>query len=287
MEVVYKIHPITDYQEWAQHFLSVKKSHLSQSWFYGDAKFKSHGWKLMRGAIVENDRPIALIQVWYKTFLFLKLARLSYGPLWIVEQPTLNQTQGAFRAIKQAWCLKTLCVLSLAPNLDNIPDYQSLLASLGFYRRKSNAYESGWVDLKQPVPVLRSKLRQNWRNQLNASEKKELIFSVSRDEADFKWIIACFEQFRKEKNFYGHSVALLKALYHASFDVHTIRVAIVSHGTERVAGMIMACYGTTSVPLTIWTNQNGRSLNAGNFLLWNSVLYAKNEGIELFDLGWI
>src|SRR3990167_2264285 len=88
---IYKIHPITDYQQWSQYFFSVKKPNLLQSWSYGNAKMKSQGWKLMRGIIYENDQPVALIQIWYKKFLLIKFARLSYGPLWIIEHPSLEQ----------------------------------------------------------------------------------------------------------------------------------------------------------------------------------------------------
>ena len=282
---IYKIHPITDYQQWSQYFFSVKKPNLLQSWSYGNAKMKSQGWKLMRGIIYENDQPLALIQIWYKTFLFIKFVRVSYGPLWLVEYPALEQIHGTFSIIKKHWNLRTFSVLSIAPNLENVPDNNKILAALSFYKRKCILYKSGLIDLTQSISDLRSKLRQNWRNQLKSAEKKELTFHVGQDYADFQWIISCFDRFRKEKNFYGHSIPLLNALHNCSFDFHETWVAIVSHGTERVSGMLIAYYGSSCTPLIIWLNKNGRSLNAGNFLLWNSILYAKNKGSLWFDLG--
>ena len=285
MNTIYKFLPTYAYNEWSRYFLAVNKPNLTQSWSYGNAKMKSQHWKLIRGIIYENDQSIALIQVWYKKFLFIKFVRLSYGPLWIMEHPPLEQVRGVFDAIKKYWNLRTLSVLSIAPNLENLPDYQATLSSLGFYRRKCISYESGLINLKQSALDLRLNLRQNWRNQLNSSEKKELIFHSSQEYSDFQWLISCFNILRKEKNFYGHSIGLLEALHYFSFEHHETSVAIVSHGAERVAGILIACHGSSCTPLIIWVNERGRSLNAGNFLLWNSVLYAKSKGCLWFDLG--
>lgn len=285
MTVMYKLKLIIDYTQWSHYFLSINKPNLTQSWSYGEAKMKSQGWKPIRALIYENEEPIALVQLWYKSLLSIKLVRISNGPLWIVNTPSLVQIRGAFDAIKQQWNLKKRSLLVISPNLESHPDHNKVLDELGFYKRRIISYESGWVDLKQSTEDLRIKLRQNWRNQLKSSEKKELNFHVSRKDVDLKWLISCFEILRKEKNFCGHSVSLLTALHEVSFDSNQTDVAIVTEGEERVAGMLIASNGKSCTPLIIWVNKRGRALNAGNFLLWNTVLHAKNKGNHWFDLG--
>ena len=285
MKSVYKILPVVDYQQWSQYFSSVNIPNLVQSWSYGDAKMKIQDYKLMRGIIYENEHPIALIQVWYKKYLFLKVVRLSYGPLWIIEKPNIEQIHGVFRVIKKYWNLRNLSVLSVAPNIVNLPEYNNILTKLRYYKRKSKPYDSGIINLNQSISDLRAKLRQNWRNQLTTSEKKGLTFHVSQDYSDFLWMMSCFEMYREQKNFYGHSIPLLDALHKNSFDFHQTWVAIATCNGERVAGMLIAYYGLSCTPLVIWLNKNGRALNAGNFLFWNSILYAKNMGSAWFDLG--
>ncbi|OGT39885.1 MAG: hypothetical protein A3E81_01845 [Gammaproteobacteria bacterium RIFCSPHIGHO2_12_FULL_36_30] len=281
----YKINFKIEYQQWLQYFSSVEKPNLSQSWHYGDAKMKSHRWKIIRAIVSENEKPIALIQVWYKKILFFKFARISYGPLWIIPTPSLEQIQAIFYIIKKQWCLKKLCVLSIAPNLKNSSENNNVLENLGFFKRKGMQYESGLIDLTQSIETLRCNLRQNWRNQLNFAEKKELIFTVSDYDSDFQWLIACFNTFRNEKNFYGHSVKLLRALWQSNTEYQKTNVGFVTHHNEKVAGILIAQSGASCVPLIIWVNKNGRKLNAGNFLLWNSVLYSKKQGTLWFDLG--
>lgn len=285
MKPKYLINFISDYQQYSYYSLSVKNSHLSQSWIYGEAKKKSQGWEVVRAVIIENEKPIAIVQAWLKKFLFFTLCRISYGPLWIIENPSLEQIKNVFYLIKKQFGLQKLSVFSIAPNLENCPDNNKIMSDLGFYKRKSMAFESGLIDLTQTKEILRSKLRQNWRNQLTSSEKKGLSFQISQTKDDFVWIISCFKQLRKEKNFYGHSVYFLNDLYHCAFDCEKTLISIVSQNNERIAGMLFPLHGTSSVPLIIWVGSNGRKLNAGNFLLWNSILYAKEKGCLLFDLG--
>lgn len=274
-----------DYEKWLSYFLLVNKPNITQSWHYGDAKVKSQGWKIIRGIITENDKPIALIQALYRKFLFVKFVRVSYGPLWIIEAPSLAQIKGVFHVIIKNWNVRKRSVLSIAPNLESSQENNKILSELHFFKRKCVAYQSGLVDLTQSIEDLRARLRQNWRNQLNSSEKKKLSFHVSQIDSDFRWLIASFEVFRREKNFYGHSIALLKALHDGATDLHEVFVTFVSQGGDRVAGMLIVNSGLFCVPLVIWTNKNGRTLNAGNFLLWNSVLCAKDKGYLWFDLG--
>jgi len=281
----YKIIYIDDYEKWSCYCSSVKKSNLSQSWHYGEAKIQSQSWKILRGIITENEEPIALVQAWYKKILFLKFVRISYGPLWIIENPTLQQIKAVFQVIKNQWGLKKLALLSIGPNLENTSENNAVLKKLRFYKRKSMAFESGLTDLTPTESDLRSALRKNWRRHLNASEKMGLTYHVSKDYSDFQWMISCFEKLRNEKNFLGHPIPLLNALYGASFDIYETSAAIVTHNNEKIAGILISHHGSSCTPLVSWLSDNGRSLHAGNFLLWNSILYAKNKGCLWFDLG--
>ncbi len=274
-----------DRKEWERYFSSISSPNLTQSWVYGEAKVKSQDWKVLRGIVTENKNPIALIQATYKKILFLKLVRISYGPLWIIKNPSLEQIKLVFKIIKSQWDLKKLSILSIAPNLSDSLENRRVLSELFFFRSACRSYESGLIDLSQTSEVLRANLRSNWRNQLKFSEKKQLIFESSNEFDDFKWIIFCFKKLRKEKNFYGHSVKFLEAFYQLSSESYETWIIIVSHHDEKVAGMLIAQSKSSCVPLIIWVSDKGRKLNAGNFLLWNSILYAKGKGCLWFDLG--
>lgn len=284
---MFKLELDIDYQTWRQYFLLIDKPNLLQSWCYGEAKKKCQGWKIRRGIIYEAGKPIALFQVLYKSFLLFKLVRLNFGPLWLVENPSEETVRHVLGILKQQWNLRKRCVLLAAPNLNKTSLTHDILSSLGFYKRSGHYLVSGWVDLRLSESDLRTKLRGNWRNQLKVSEKHELKFITSQDASDFQWLMSEYAHYQKAKTFQGTPIALLQALYECSTDFHDIWIAYVVHNNERVAGMLVAYYGNVCTLLVSWVSEKGRELNAGNFILWNFILYSKALGCVRFDQGGI
>ncbi len=285
MKKNYSIDTQISHEQWVLYFNAITQSYLSQSWDYGEAKKRGQRWCPMRGIVKENDQPIALFQAWIKSFGLFKVVRMSYGPLWLIESPNLEQIKGVFYAIKCLWNIKRGSILFVAPNLPHLSEYSQILTELRYYKRKTEIFESGHVDLTQPTTTLRKELRGNWRNQLTSAEKKELVFHASVERDDFHWLMQCFKQYRKEKKFYGHSIYLLEALFDQLAPKKNITICIVNHHQERVAGMLMADYGSACVPLVICMSPQGKKLNAGNVLFWNAMMVAKDKGMVCFDLG--
>jgi len=276
-----------DYQKWKQYFLIVKKPNLLQSWSYGDAKASSQRWNVRRAIIYENDKPIALLQVLYKRFLFIKVVRINQGPLWIVDAPTIKQVEGVFRVIKKSWSIWTFSILLTAPNLENISSFKEILSSLRFYNRGSYKLNSGLINLKQSEEDLRAGLRGNWRRRLKTSEKNELSFVISRDNLELQWLMSKYAEYQKDKSFQGAPIPLLEALHKASNEFHEVCMGFVVHQNERVAATLVAYYGSSCTPLVSWLSDKGRELNAGNFMLWNIVLFSQEKGCDWFDQGGI
>ena len=271
-------------EEWHRYFLLVEKSHITQAWAYADAR-KIFGWKTIRGIFVDKGVPIALLQMMYKKFFFIKIVRISYGPLWLIKDPTYTQIREIFYIIKKQWNLIKCCLLFIAPNLENTPENNKILYNLSYFKRKCINAESGFIDLLLSTDELRAGIRSNWRNHLKLSEKNALSFHVSQTDDDFQWLMNSFKNYQKEKKFSGYNIPQLKELFFCFSHLNNAWVTIVSKNHERLGGSLIIGYGTCCVALIIWTSENGRCMNAGNFLLWNSILHAKNQGYLKFDLG--
>ncbi|OGT32444.1 MAG: hypothetical protein A3C44_03330 [Gammaproteobacteria bacterium RIFCSPHIGHO2_02_FULL_39_13] len=271
-------------EEWHRYFLLVEKSYITQAWAYGDAR-KIFGWKTIRGIFVDNGVPIALLQIMYKKFLFMKIVRISYGPLWLIKCPTDTQIREIFYIIKKRWNVIKGCLLFIAPNLENTPENNEILYNLSYFKRKCINAESGLIDLRLSADELRAGIRSNWRNHLKLSEKNALSFHISQTDDDFQWLMSFFKNYQKEKKFRGYHVAQLKEIFSCFSRLNNAWVTIVSKNQGRLGGSLIIGYGTCCVALIIWMSENGRCLNAGNFLLWNSILHAKNQGYLKFDLG--
>src|SRR3990167_723199 len=199
-------------EEWHRYFLLVEKSHITQAWAYADAR-KIFGWKTIRGIFVDKGVPIALLQIMYKKFLFIKIVRISYGPLWLIKDPTYTQTREIFYSIKKRWNVIKCCLLFIAPNLENTPINNKILYDLSYFKRKCINAESGLIDLQLSVNELRAGIKSNWRNHLKLSEKNDLSFYVSQTHDDFQWLMTAFKNYQKEKKFRGYNVPQLKEIF--------------------------------------------------------------------------
>lgn len=274
-----------DYTQWRHYFLQVNKPNLLQSWFYGEAKKKSQGWSVKRAIIFENEQPIALLQILYKTFLFVKIIRLNQGPLWLIDKPSVKQVEKVLHAITRQWSIRKASILSIAPNLINDFIFREILSSLGFKKKSSFTLESGLINLSIPETEMLNRLRSNWRRALRSAEKNKLIFTVSQSREDFQWLISRYLEYQKQKTFLGPPIPLLSALYDCANDFQDVWIAFVLHENRRIANLLVASHGATCSPLVSCISDEGRELNAGNFILWNSILHAKNKGHKWFDQG--
>ena len=56
---------------------------------------------------------------------------------------------------------------------------------------------------------------------------------------------------------------------------------------ELLAGICIVSHGPAATYLLGWNGEQGRSLKANQFLLWNAMMILKEQGIRWFDLGGI
>lgn len=271
---------------WQELFLKVSKPNLLQSWNYGLAKTKSENWSVCRGIILQNEKPVAIYQALERSCFFMKIVRLNLGPLWLIE-PTEKDIKEVFYLIKSNYSLRKLSILSIAPNLSFSAANKKILNEIGIYKNKINFFQlkSGLVDLKKSEENLLKGLRSNWRRQLRSAEKHGLKLIKTNSPADFNWLMSMYDIFRREKNFTGVSINLLHEFFKLFSDSNEIWIFIALDGEERIGGLLILNYITGCIPIIICLSQKGRARNAGNFLLWNALLYAKNQGCSWFDQG--
>jgi lipid II:glycine glycyltransferase (peptidoglycan interpeptide bridge formation enzyme) len=64
-----------------------------------------------------------------------------------------------------------------------------------------------------------------------------------------------------------------------------IRVFMVQMHGQDVGGLVLSSLGRTAVYLFGATNDLGREVKAGYFLQWMAMLYAKDQGLNWYDLA--
>jgi hypothetical protein len=148
-------------------------------------------------------------------------------------------------------------------------------------------YSTVLLDLKQSLPILKSGLEGKWRNRLNKALATEKIrFHVQPSLKRCEWLLGKEMDQREAKKFHGLPTNFVQAYIAAAADPRqTFVVAYAELGKNTVAGMLFLIHGRVASYHMGWADEQGRQLSAHNALLWESVIYLQNLGIEVLDLG--
>jgi hypothetical protein len=148
-------------------------------------------------------------------------------------------------------------------------------------------YSTVLLDLKQNLPSLKAGLEGKWRNRLNKALATEKIrFHVQPSLKRCEWLLGKEMDQREAKKFHGLPTNFVQAYIVAAADHRqTFVVAYAELGKNTVAGMLFLMHGRVASYHMGWADEVGRQLSAHNALLWESVIYLQNLGIEVLDLG--
>lgn len=267
-----------DKETWESLYSSINKTNITQDWNYGDAKSSIENWKVTRGVIFYNSTMVGLVQALQKKIFGIPcITRINRGPLLFNTNDAPILKVQIIRNLK-----KVFKIMSIAPAIDNSSEILQYLTLSGFHKlNKYNDYSSV-IDLKLDEESLQKQLKSKWRNQLKKAEKSNLI--IKEWNQNYDKILELYQKNMIEKNFKGISIELLKFLILKKC-LYTL--AIYSQKQDLLAFDVAYIHGNTATYLIGWNNEEGRTLNTNNLLLFNIVLKMKNLGIRYFDLGGI
>ncbi|MBR9973703.1 lipid II:glycine glycyltransferase FemX [Magnetospirillum sulfuroxidans] len=268
--------------QWEDLFAQAGQSALVQSWAYGEAK-RAEGWTPRRLLIHQDGKPLALAQVLEKRVAGLaRIARLNRGPVWLGPL-ALEDQLAIITALRRPWRLWRAAALFIAPELE-----QDHASRLGLIRRKAPCWGSAWIDLTQPLDVLRKRLDGKWRNMLVGAEKAGLSADISATAETRLWLMGHYAALMRDKHFTGMPSAQITALAQSLCrpeDLLVIRA--LTPEDEAVGGILLARHGTSATYLVGWNGDMGRKLKANNFLLWQAIVTLQAQGCRWLDLGGI
>lgn len=255
---------------------------LIQTWTYGEAKAAGGPWLVERGRIRTGERTLGLFQAFIRHLpagLPGGLAWINRGPLWRTDAAApASDLALALAALKRHYVDQRGFYLRVAPPVEAaVPD--SGLRDTGM-----PGWASARLDLRPDAAALRKGLRQKWRNGLNRGEREGL--DIRRDGAEaFEAFLAAHDAFLAEAGFAATVTgAFLRSLRERAADIALDALVAFKDG-RFVGGALIVDYGETAEYLAGNTTEEGRALNAGQVLLWQAAVAAKERGRAWFDLG--
>ena len=276
-------------EEWNERFSKIRRSPITQSYDYARASYPKKGQTGKWGVIKINDDEAGLVQMAEASTLFglFQAIILDLGPLWFNNNHLKEKTESFFQELDKQFPMRLGRKRRIIPLLPNSKNTDQIFVNKGFIPQKESSYETIWLDLTLEEDILRRNLKQKWRNQLNRSEKQNLVFEVDQKGETIPAFLLQYHIDFYEKNYknilpkdVSHFFTMFAKtgnahLCHAKFEDQIVASALIfSHG----------CSATYQIGVV---SETGRQLLANYFLLWEAIKYLKANGVKDFDLGGI
>jgi hypothetical protein len=161
------------------------------------------------------------------------------------------------------------------------------LADQGFEPiHDAKANQTHLVSLPSTPEELRARLKQKWRNCLNASERAGLQIVRRVDIEALRDFHAIYERTAKAKGFYSdHDSHFFEKIHVDSLNDNPLRATYAVHNGRVTAGHVGHIAGDTGVYLLGGATQEGRETKAGYLLQWDFMMQCMNQGCRWYDLG--
>lgn len=270
--------PITDQAIWDALVARAQVPHLPQCYSYGEGK-RAKGWSVQRVAFQRGGRTLAIATVLVRRLLGLRfLTRINRGPL-LLETASAQEITDIYTAIRRHWRGPLL----IAPALPHGLDSTTILTDASFQLRHDKGWMSGRIDLDRGQDAIWSGFASNFRNRVRQAEKAAPTVRIASDAATYEWLLERHVQNMREKGFSAADPVLLRAL--RTSKPEDVLVFQMMDDGRAVAGMSVVRFGDCAEYHVGWFGPDGRRLNAGNVLMWETIKELQRRGLKQFDIG--
>jgi hypothetical protein len=282
-------------ESWPAILSQFSDANIYQTWAYGSVRW---GEKQLSHLLLRKAGKIfaaAQIRIVRLPLLPAGVAYLRWGPLCHRKGEELDSiTVVAMVASLQAeYSQRRGLTLQIIPNAcvgDSRGDFFAAALSQADLRpdATTDPYRTVRVALSPAVELLRKRLDQKWRNQLNRSEKNGLGLQIKNSVEAYREFARLYEDMWARKQFKSSvdpaEFGRIQAALSAGQEMQTF---IAYKDGAAVAALVVSLHGDTGIYLLGATNEQGRELKAAYFLQWQAMLWLKEHGAIGYDLGGI
>lgn len=265
-------------------------ANIYQSWAYESAR--GGGRNISRIVLRKDAEVVAAAQVKIVKLPLLKLgvAYVRWGPMWRLRGRAADASvlSVALDAIRHEYAVRRGLTVRLLPYVlaDERDTFHPLLGAGRFERlRNDTPQRTLLMSLEHPLPELRARFDQKWRNCLNRAEKNGLVVEEGTGDDLFERFIAIHAQMHARKGFVaGSDVGEFRAIQRELPERHKMRVFLASTNGELAAGAVCSRIGDHGVYLHGATSDAGMPTNASYLLQWRALAWLKDGGATSYNL---
>jgi len=268
---------------------------IYQSWAYGAVRW---GERNLSHLVLYQGQDIcaaAQLRIARIPFMRAGIAYLTWGPMCQKDEGTLDPSvvRQMVERLKHEYCQRRKLCLQIIPNMfpgnERTKILEDTFSITGFIEDGSNLpYRTVLVNLSPAPDILRKRLKQKWRNQLNRSEKNGLELEISDSRAAYEAFLLLYKEMFARKQFETSiDVKEFEKIQDHLSSRHKMLVFLARKEGETVAALVESHIGETAIYLLGATSPRGRELKAAYYLQWQAMLFHKLHGALYYDLGGI
>lgn len=228
-------------------------------------------------------------------FLGTGVAYVNGGPLTQLDGLSSPAALSAcLQALVSEYALRRGMLLRIAPPLGD-PAWNESITEVFLqsgFRAANHAvarrYRTLVVDIRDPLPSIRARLAQKWRNCLNRAERNGLELRCSDDDALFATFVDLYGELIERKRFtVDLDAGFYRRVQQQAAPGERLHLAIALFDGRPAAGIVASLTGRTAVYLLGAANAVGMQQKAAYLLQWHVIEQARVRGCRWYDLGGI
>lgn len=248
---------------------------VQQSWAYG-AAMAGHGARIVRLAVRDGPRIVAIAQLSVRRSLGVAFAACAHGPVWADVRNDAEKA-AVYRTLQRAAAVR-------GPKLTVFAPFDA--AGPAALTRVMTGRATVLVDLRRDLGTLRKGLDGKWRNRLKAAEASPIeVSSAGSEPGRYRFILDHEEAQREAKGYRALPASLVPAFQAASRDPEAVIALRADLHGRPCAGMLFLRHGAAATYQLGWADAAARRANAHNLLMWRAFEMLKTAGAEQLDLG--
>lgn len=282
-------------ESWSRIIAQFADANIYQTWAYGAVRWGER--HLSHLVIRRHGQVLAAAQLRIVRLPLIPsgVAYLRWGPMCQIKREPLDTAVvvAMVSRLRQEYAEQRGLALYIIAHAfaasDRAAVFQYALAESGLHPEPAlGHYRTVVVDLAPAEEDMRKRLDKKWRNQLNRSEKNDLVLEVSDGPEAYREFLRLYEAMRARKPFDTsvdvHQFARIHELLSGSARLRTF---LARKDGEAVGALVCSLMGDTAIYLLGATNEAAKELSAANFLQWRAMVWLKDRGARWYDLGGI
>lgn len=275
--------------EWRSYGERAAAMSFAQSWTYARTLASDQGAESEQVVTTLDGVPVAMAAVRVKRVpgLPFSVSYVSRGPVMLDDAPEAVTYNDVVESLA-AWCLsKRSGSVRIAPPVLAEPPAVWPPKGPG-WELSDKSYFTIVLDLAAGLEATRKAFKQKWRNQLNASERKELEILVDEGPGGVERFAPLYEAIVSRKGFDSElGPEFYTRVQRAADGNDPLTCLFATHEGRDVAGIVVWMRGGTATYILGASTKAAMQLKASYLLQWTAIERAHELGCRYYDLGGI